>query len=40
MDEVEEHEEMTYLALVDLKIVLWFVHTERLNSEVKIAYIG
>ena len=39
MDEMEENEEPTYLALVDLKLVHWFVHTERLKSEVKIAYI-
>ena len=40
MDEMEENEELTYLELADLKIVHWFFHTERLNSEVKIAYIG
>ena len=40
MDEMEENEELIYLALADLKIVHWFIHTERLNSEVKIAYIG
>ena len=37
MDEMEEKEEMIYLALADLKIVHWFVHTERLKLEVKIA---
>ena len=40
MDEMEEHEELNYLALADLKFIHWFVHTERLKSEVKIAYIG
>ena len=39
MDEMEDYEELIYLALVVLKIVHWFVHTERLKSEVKIAYI-
>ena len=40
MVEIEENEEKAYLALVELKIVHWFFHTERLKSEVKIAYIG
>ena len=40
MDEMEEYEDLTYLALADSKIVHWFFHTERLNSEVKFAYIG
>ena len=39
IDEMEENEELTYVALADLKIVDWFVHTEWLNSEVKISYI-
>ena len=38
MDEMEENEELAYLALADLKIIHWFVHTEK--SEVKFAYIG
>ena len=37
---MKEREEMTYLALTDLKIVYWFFHIERLKSEVKISYIG
>ena len=40
MVEMEENEELAYLALAELKIVHWFVHTEWLKSEVKIAYIG
>ena len=40
MDEMEEYEELTHLELADLKIVHWFVHSEQLKSEVKIAYIG
>ena len=40
MDEMEEYQELIYLALADLKIVRYFVHTERLKSEVKISYIG
>ena len=35
MDEMEENEELTYLALADLKIVHCFVHTEKLKSEVQ-----
>ena len=35
MDEMEEYEELAYLALADLKIVHWFVHIERLKSEGK-----
>ena len=40
MVEMEENEELAYLALVELKIVHWFVHTKRLKSQVKITYIG
>ena len=40
MDEMEENEELIYLALADLKIVHWFVHTERLKPKVKMGYIG
>ena len=40
MDEMEENDQLTYLALADLKIIHSFVHTEWLKSEVKIAYIG
>ena len=40
MDEIEENEELAYLALAVSKIVHWYVHTNRLKSEVKIAYIG
>ena len=40
MDEFEEYEELTYLELVALKIVHWFVHTEQLKVEVKLVYIG
>ena len=39
LDEMKEHEELIYLALVDLKIVHWFVHTERLKADVKKFYI-
>ena len=39
MDEMEEYEELTYLALAVLKIVHWFVHTDKLKLEVKISYI-
>ena len=40
MVEMEENEELAHLALAESKIVHWFVQTERLNLEVKIAYIG
>ena len=40
MVEMEENEELAYLALVVSKIVHWFVHIEQFKSEVKIAYIG
>ena len=39
-DEIKEHEDMIYLALVDLKIVHWFVHTKQLKAGVKLVYIG
>ena len=40
MVEIEENEELAYSALVESKIVHWFVQIERLKSEVKIYYIG
>ena len=38
MVEMEENEELAYMEVS--KIVHWFVQTEWLNLEVKIAYIG
>ena len=37
---MEEQGELAYLELTESKIIHWFVHTGRLKSEVKIAYIG